>query len=286
MVGFGFADELPQEYQTQQEAVRIFVGNPMGDDTAGGGFGQWMALQPGLGTQYRASADSVFLSPRFGPEVSFGKHLASLTGDHIAIIKYAKGGSSIALGASDKGTWEKEYHENTTINQWDHFLQTLKNALSQGDIDGDGRKDSLVPAGIVWMQGEADAYHPEASQVYLENLATLMGQITEALGGNSLPIVLGRIEDSGNTPETRSISFPDNQHGFRPRHCQMSCLCGGPAKAGPISRATRGLILRSGLPRTTQVESTANLLSRRTYVTDYMGFLPTTQACFKFAVQP
>ncbi len=207
MEGFGFENDLPEEYRSLGQNIRIFSGHTVPDDVEGGGTGQWLPLSPGFGTGYQASADSVYLSNRFGPELSFGKRMAELTGEPIAIIKYARGGSSIELGASGYGTWKKNYQDSTTINQWDHFQHTLDLAFAQKDINGDGLQDTLVPAGIIWMQGESDATKEGAAQAYYDNLSQLMKDITAAFGVEELPIVICRIRDSGQTPEERLMPY-------------------------------------------------------------------------------
>lgn len=207
MEGFGFAEDLPQAYKDIDPDIMIFNGNQVPDDTTGGGFGQWMPLSVGFGTGYRATKDSVYLSTRFGPELSFGKRIAELSKEKIAIIKYARGGSSIALGTSGYGTWAKDYNENTTINQWDYFNNTVENAFNQKDIDGDGIEDKLIPSGILWMQGESDAYNEASSKVYFENLTALMNDISAVFGLEKLPIVICRIEDSGKKPEERLMRY-------------------------------------------------------------------------------
>ena len=57
------------------------------------------------------------------------------------------------------------------------------------------------------MQGEADAYHEQASKVYLANLTSLMNDMKMTFGNNELPIILGRIEDAGKTPQTRMMPY-------------------------------------------------------------------------------
>ena len=97
--------------------------------------------------------------------------------------------------------------DNTKINHWDNFQTTVRSALDNNDTDGDGEADTLVPAGIIWMQGEADAYHEQASKVYLANLTSLMNDMKMVFGDKELPIILGRIEDSGKTPQTRMMPY-------------------------------------------------------------------------------
>jgi iduronate 2-sulfatase len=71
-------------------------------------------------------------------------------------------------------------------------------ATGVDDIDGDGTRDTLVPRGIVWMQGESDASHSgEIAARYRSNLKQLMDLIRAALRDPDTPVVIGRISDSG-----------------------------------------------------------------------------------------
>ncbi|NNU15321.1 hypothetical protein HK107_03145 [Parvularcula sp. ZS-1/3] len=209
MDGFGFNEDLPPELVDGVPEVLIYHGDPDTDGTEVGGEGFWRALTPGHGIGYRSTADEVTLSARFGPELSFAGALkAGAPDSKIAIIKYSRGGTGLMDGVSGYGSWDPDGYQGGGPNQLDYALTTIGDALAVADIDGDGRVDRLEPAGIVWMQGEADAYDSaEASSQYAENLAELMGIIRGALGSSDIPIVLGQIKDSGDTPETRVMAF-------------------------------------------------------------------------------
>jgi len=118
---------------------------------------------------------------------------------NIAIIKYSRSGTSIDPRAADQfGCWDPDYSAANGVNQYDHFLATLRHAFADGDIDDDGEPDTLVPAGILWMQGESDAAHgEEIARRYQANLKRLMDLIRAALRQDDLPVVIGRISDSG-----------------------------------------------------------------------------------------
>ncbi|NVK54282.1 MAG: hypothetical protein HWE26_01600 [Alteromonadaceae bacterium] len=201
MEGFGNNHELPESYQTPLSDVKIFTGNPMPDFKRDGGLGVWSSLQPGMGLNYKSDGKDIILSGHFGPELSFGHHIAALNKEHaVAIIKYALGGSALGYGVGNN--WFPDYRRGNGINQYDHFLSTLNNAFSKADIDGDGSPDKLVPAGIIWMQGESDAYDSDiTAHRYLENLQRTMALFRAALRAPELPVVLGKITDSEMDPE-------------------------------------------------------------------------------------
>lgn len=198
MEGFGFTDQLPADVATVSRDVAIFTGQMALDNETHGGVGIWQPLQPGFGTGFKTDGKTNQASGRFGPELLFGQTMAARSADtKIAIIKYALGGSGLADGVGF-GNWHPDFSEGDGLNQYDHALKTLRNALAHTDIDGDGVADRLVPSGIVWMQGEADAYDSQAAaDEYRVNIERLMGLLRAALRVDDLPLVIGKITDSG-----------------------------------------------------------------------------------------
>lgn len=198
MEGFGLASELPAEASGASSDVLIFTGQMALDNETHGGVGIWAPLQPGYGMGFSTDGTTNQLADRFGPELFFGRTIASRSsGTKIAIIKYALGGSGLADGVGF-GNWYPDFSKESGLNQYDNFLKTLRNAFGHIDIDGDGVADRLLPAGIVWMQGEADAYDSQAAaDAYGANLKRLMDLLRAALRVDDLPVVIGKITDSG-----------------------------------------------------------------------------------------
>lgn len=210
MDGYGYVKQLPEELTGEVDGVMIFHGNPAPDGVAPDGRGRWAPLQPGYGVGFRSDGTANHLSDRFGPELMFGRHLRKLNPEtKIAIIKYSRGGTSIdpeAPNAKGFGCWDPAFKggqgEGEGVNQYDHFLATVKSALTTGDIDGDQKEDRLVVAGIVWMQGESDAFTEPVAKRYEANLKNLMEHIRPALTGKDaadagkLPVIIGRVADS------------------------------------------------------------------------------------------
>ncbi len=204
MDGYGYTAELPAALRGDVERVRIFTGLTRFDGERYGGIGLWQPLTPGHGTGVRNDGQSVTLSARFGPELTFGRRLAALRpGRRIAIVKYSLGGSGLSPGVG-YGNWDP----NGELNQYHHALAAIRNARRQADIDGDGREDRLVPAGIVWMQGEADAHHSQAAaDAYGARLERLMDLLRAELGGDELPVAVGLITDSGMAPDGSVMDY-------------------------------------------------------------------------------
>lgn len=195
MDGYGYTAELSGEDATPVDGVMIFHGNRALDGEPDGGLGLWAPLRPGHGTGFKSDGVANIYSDRFGPELSLGRRLKTQFPDHgIALIKYSLGGSGLADGVG-YGNWAPDFDGT---NQYDFALKTLRLALSVHDIDGDGESDRLIPAGIVWMQGETDAYQNYDATIHYEtNLKRLMDLLRAALRVDDLPVVIGKITDSG-----------------------------------------------------------------------------------------
>ncbi len=221
MDGYGYVKQLPAELAGEVEGVMIFHGNRAKDGVAPDGRGCWAPLQPGYGVGFRSDGTTNQLSDRFGPELTFGRHLRKLDPQtKVAIIKYSRGGTSIdveAPNAKSHGCWEPAFKggqgDGEGVNQYDHFLATVRNALAVRDIDGDGTEDRLVAAGIVWMQGESDAFTEPVAKRYEANLKNVMDHIRRVLVGKDsaaaekLPVVIGRVADSGRDADGKMMDY-------------------------------------------------------------------------------
>lgn len=203
MDGFGYVHELPADLTQVQEGILIFHGNTSPDHATVDGTGLWSTLKPGHGAGFTSDGKKNQYSDRFGVELTFAQAIQKQFPDRrIAIIKYSRGGTSIAAGAAGEfGCWEPDFKGRNGVNQYDHFLATVRHAYADSDIDADGTPDSLISAGIVWMQGESDAsYTPEIAEHYEANLRRLMNLIRASFRTDDLPVVIGRISYSTKSP--------------------------------------------------------------------------------------
>lgn len=212
MDGYGQNSELPAELAEVQQEVRIFHGNTGVDAAPVDGRGLWQSLRPGHGVGFQSDGAKNRYSNRYGVELSLAKRLSDRLPDaNIALIKYSRGGTSIAAEAAGRfGCWEPDFTggngEGQGVNQYDHFLATIRYATAVDDIDGDGEADRLIPAGIIWMQGESDAAYTESvAMKYEQNLKRLMDLIRAALRVDDLPVVVGRISDSGQDETDKRV---------------------------------------------------------------------------------
>lgn len=215
MDGYGQNSELPPELQKPVEGVRIFLGNHSADGQPVDGNGEWAELKPGYGMDYRYQSGQATYGQRFGVELTFAQKLREAFPDQkIALLKYSRGGTSIdEASAGVFGSWDPQFvggeGAGKGVNQYDHFLGAVRNATAAGDIDGDGEADTLVPKGILWMQGESDGTNEASAKAYRANLGELMNLIRAAFRYDDLPVVVGRISDSGNNPSGKVWAFGD-----------------------------------------------------------------------------
>lgn len=203
MDGYGTNEDLPADLAADVDDVFIFHGNTSPDQVAVDGRGIWAPLQPGHGVGFKSDGRANQYSNRFGVELAFAQQLKKIRpGKNIALIKYSRGGTSIdAEAARQFGCWEPDFEqgegEGKGVNQYDHFLATLRYAMADIDIDNDGVVDTLTPAGILWMQGESDgALTAEIAARYENNLKRLMDLVRAGLRTDDLPVAIGRISDS------------------------------------------------------------------------------------------
>lgn len=209
MDGYGYNSALGADQGGPVDGAFIFTGAGAWDGETGGGRGLWSPLQPGFGTGYTNDGDTHAFSDRFGAELSFGQVLAARSDTPIAIVKYSRGGTSLAndAGYSD---WFLEAGGADDFNQYDFALDTIRNAMLSRDIDGDGRADTFEAAGIIWMQGESDAYASARTAAdYYDNLHRMMHLFRAALHRDDLPVVIGRISDSGMNEEGQMMPHID-----------------------------------------------------------------------------
>jgi hypothetical protein len=210
MEGFGYVKELPDSLNKKNKNVFIYQGNPVVDNDENGGLGKWDILQPGHGTGFSSDGSVNQLSDRFGVELSLAERLQELyPNQKLAFIKYARNGSSLdSVGTASFGAWEPDFKSGKGINQYDYFLRTVNNALAVKDINGDGIEDVLIPSGIIWMQGESDADKTELiANQYFSNLKRLMELMRATFRNNDLPIVIGKISDSGDDVDGKVWEF-------------------------------------------------------------------------------
>ncbi|MGI9392802.1 MAG: sialate O-acetylesterase [Parvibaculales bacterium] len=199
MVGLGKNEDLPRAYKGKINNVMIFHGTtgvdnmPYNPKKFRAGQGKWSKLREGHGGGFSSNGKSNIYVKRFGAELSFGKTIAELNpNSKIAIIKYARGATAL-YNTKERNNWAEDFEG---LNQYDYALDTIRNAFAISDIDGDGERDTLIPSGIIWMQGEADSRWVESSNAYKDNLQRLMNALRAALRLDDVPVVIGKTSNA------------------------------------------------------------------------------------------
>ena len=192
-------DELPVNLQSPQPDVPFYYYTSGMAANPDGTLGRLTTLRPGC-TQMPAGG--------FGPEVTLGHNLTRFVGQipgvKLAIIKYAKGGSSLGVD------WKPNNHDPTDSGgvHYQTFQQVVKNGLAMLHRQYPHSRVQLV--GMIWVQGESDIDGGEKlSRPYGANLANFISDIRAKLDPE-LPFYLSRISSQQTVYSTPTVKlYPD-----------------------------------------------------------------------------
>jgi len=156
MVGRGLTAELVSPYDAAQNDVNYWFS------------GFWVSLSPGFG----------YDSGAFGPEVAFGRAIKdALPNDTIYLVKYAKNGTALYNG------WKP-----TDGDEYIAFMNTVNPALANLTANGINYEIS----GMLWMQGESDAYEGQAAS-YETNLVNFIADMRTQFNTPEMPFIIARV---------------------------------------------------------------------------------------------
>jgi hypothetical protein len=173
MVGVGQASALPPSLRVAQDDVWIYWS----------GWPAWRGLQPS--SDYSSGSGSYM-----GPEVSFGRAMADAhPGREVYLIKHAVGGTDLA-SYWYPGTEDSDPSMGEGYRVW---LDTVHGGLAELEDQG---VDYEV-AGMIWMQGEADASVESWAHAYQDNLLSFIDRVREDVGVDDMPFSLGLIDCDG-----------------------------------------------------------------------------------------
>jgi hypothetical protein len=152
---------------------------------------------------------------RFGPELAFGYDVERKLGSPIAIIKYARGASSIAPSSAQSGGVWRDFDPSDAgrLNQYDKLISTI-----QGAVNNLPAGQVLRMRGVLWMQGEHDALVTAMASAYQANLTEFItalradiGAIAAASGGklitsaaswSQLDVFVGTVQNTSSGRQT------------------------------------------------------------------------------------
>lgn len=139
----------------------------------------WHAMTPYEGLAYDwGTGRGQESGRRFGPELAFGFEVQRRLGSSIALIKYARGSTSIAPSTEQTNNIWRDFDptDGGRVNQYDQLVSTIQAAVS-----GLPAGQVLNIRGIVWMQGESDATSAHASS-YQANLTEFISALRSQIG--------------------------------------------------------------------------------------------------------
>jgi hypothetical protein len=184
---------LPPELREPCESISLYShvhGEPSAPE---GPLGRLGPLMTGR-TQFPAGA--------FGPEISLGRSLAASYATRpdraFVIVKYAKGGSSLARDWRAGG----DATESGDGHHYRVFQRVIRSAVHAVHARFPGA--AIHFTGIVWVQGETDADTDTTAEAYGHNLSVFAKDLRATLDDPKLRIVIARL--SGNQ---LALSAPD-----------------------------------------------------------------------------
>jgi len=175
---------LPAQYQSPLNSVPLFYGRSA-TTTA------YTTLRPGSSNYLTTSTDPA-LSPYFGLDIGFGWAMNDWlstdgSGDKVAIIKFALGGTSLSEHWKAGGT-------ATTANDgsvYKSFQSVVASGLSALHNDPSLAGYTISLSGMLWTQGEADITSADAS-LYGSRLVNFVNDVRLTYG-TDLPFYLSQI---------------------------------------------------------------------------------------------
>ncbi len=127
----------------------------------------------------------VFNGVGFGPEITLGTRIAQELNETVALVKYAKGGTTLAVD------WKPGGELYTSM------IDRVKGAIAEFPV----ASVNVDIAGFFWMQGESDAYNLAMANQYEQNLTNFITQVRQDLQEPNLPFIYGKVFLTG-TQET------------------------------------------------------------------------------------
>ncbi|HOX05119.1 MAG TPA: sialate O-acetylesterase [Planctomycetota bacterium] len=136
-------------------------------------------------TQFKP-LDPAKLGKSFGPELTFGNEMAKGLKRPVGMIKLSSGGTSIEQHWNPV-TFDKEKHVGELYKRLTGYVTGIQ-----------GKQKNVRVAGMIWMQGEADAkYHSKTVEQYRDKLEALIDGCRKEFGNEDMPFVCGRMNASG-----------------------------------------------------------------------------------------
>ncbi len=149
--------------------------------------GTWGVMNPGTNTAQSGN--------RFGPEVGFADSVKAIVdgggnayySNPVAVLKFAKGATTLATD------WDANYVSNF---MYDGMVETIPDG--KFNLGQAGFRFNIK--GLIWYQGESDAFSQTNADNYEDNLNDLFLDIRTRLKVPNLPIIICKIDYAANPP--------------------------------------------------------------------------------------
>jgi hypothetical protein len=149
--------------------------------------GTWGVMNPGTNTAQAGN--------RFGPEVGFADSVKAIVdgggnayySNPVAILKFAKGSTKLSTD------WDSNNANNFMYDGMVKAIPDGKFSLGQA-----GFRFNIK--GLIWYQGESDAFNQTDADNYEDNLNALFADIRTRLLVPNLPIIICKIDYAANPP--------------------------------------------------------------------------------------
>lgn len=164
MVGLAPNSDLPPELADPYPSVQIWQVDSQ----------NFSDLRPGF-------SNSSGNGSRFGPELAFGRGIDGFADEEVFLVKHAQGSTNLAED------WDPDGANNT---QYDTFVDRVSDALGYLDSQDIG----YDVEGMLWMQGEFDAFVPEFADAYEANLTAFIADMRSRYG-EEMKFAIGRLRD-------------------------------------------------------------------------------------------
>lgn len=139
---------LPPELQTIQKNIYVFDG------------ADWRRMEPA--------------ERGFGPEISFAVQMQAASGKPVGIIKYSKGGTSLAHD------WNPQ-DPKSLYAELRHRVEAAQQSMP------------IQLKGMIWMQGERDSRDEAMASAYRENLESFIQTVRRDFKAPQMGFVAGRV---------------------------------------------------------------------------------------------
>lgn len=151
----------------------------------------------------------------FGPEIGFAHEISRhFPGDKIKLIKFAVGGTSLFA-------WDPNWNASRAKTTRNASAGPLFKKLIKTAKIGFKNKDAKL-AGILWMQGEADAKYPVAAKQYAANLNRFVSRLRAELKSPNALFIMGSINPPLNIfPATRIVQQAQRMATSRIRNLRL-----------------------------------------------------------------